>query len=168
MMEAFAELAPSPITFERIERKLDGAVLGKPAHVSVVVEIAFEALGRSGTLGVILPQMALDRLRPKLMRIPDDTALADPHWAQRFEAEIGRASASLTAVIEGDVLTLADVAGLQIGQVIGLKGATHNRVKLLSNDQTYFRGELGQDNGSYTVRIEEVMNLDTPLSAGRA
>ncbi len=161
MTDAFAEFAPSPITFERIERKLDGTLLGKATHTSVVILIGFEAMGHRGTLRMIMPQMALDRLRSKLAQSPaEDHALIDPQWAQRFETEIGRASASLTAVIEGDVMTLADVAGLQIGQVIGLKGAPGSRVKLLSNDQTYFRGELGQDDGSYTVRINEVASLE--------
>jgi flagellar motor switch protein FliM len=63
-------------------------------------------------------------------------------------------------VIEERQLTLADIAGLQTGQVLVLQANAKTKVKLECNAEPLFLSDLGQAEGFYTLRIVDYIDQD--------
>jgi flagellar motor switch protein FliM len=155
----FAGIADSPIAFLRIEERGDYGFLGKRTNQAVAARIALKALGRSGTMLIIIPQAALTPALPNLARDPSaEPAQADTNWSKQFESEVGRANVALQAIIEGRDLTLGEIASFQVGQVVPLPTLAQSKVRLESNGKPVFWCQLGQADGFYTLRIESAVD----------
>jgi flagellar motor switch protein FliM len=138
---------------------MEFALVGKRAMPAIIANIAFETLGRQGQIYLVIPQLALQSIRQDLARAPQDQPIAtDPGWTRQFESQISRAEVRVHAIIEDKHLTLADIAEMRVGGVLGLQATTRSLVRLESNNQLLFWCELGQADGHYTVRIEESVN----------
>ena len=60
-------------------------------------------------------------MRPALAKVlTGDSAARDPAWTQQIATEVQKAQVTLRAVLEERTLTLGEIAGLKVGQVIGL------------------------------------------------
>jgi flagellar motor switch protein FliM len=155
----FAGVADSPFAYLRMEERADYSFLGKRTSQAVAARIALKALGRSGTMLIVIPQAALTPALPNLARDPSaEPASADTDWTKQFESEVGRATVALQAIIEGRDLTLGEIASFQVGQVIPLPTLAQNRVRLESNGKSVFWCHLGQADGFYTLRIESAVD----------
>lgn len=153
---AFAPVAPATFKFERIETRMDFAVIGRRNNHAVVTRMRLTAIERSGRLFIVIPQAALNPIRQNLARdLTAEVSQRDPRWARQLEAEIGRTTVSLRAVIDEPGLTLGDVAALKVGHVLKLRATPRSPVKLEAQDHSLFLCQLGQADGLYTVRVEE-------------
>jgi flagellar motor switch protein FliM len=154
--EAFAPVVRSSFRFEHAETKMEFVLIGKRSHGTILAQLQLEAFDRRGEINLVIPQSALQSIRQDLAREPrDEPAAVDPGWARLFENQITRAEVYVRAIIEERHLTLADIAGIEVGCVLPLQATPRSLVRLESNDQLLFWCELGQANGYYTVRIEE-------------
>ena len=100
-------------------------------------------------------------MRPALsMVLPGDRAARDPTWTQQITAEVRKAEVTLRAVLEERTLTLGEIAGLKVGQVIGLDATPATRVKLEGNDRPLFWCHMGQAQGAYVLRVDEAIAQD--------
>jgi flagellar motor switch protein FliM len=61
-------------------------------------------------------------------------------------------------VLEERHVTLGEVTELKVGQVLKLQATPKSRVKLESQDQPLFWCQLGQSEGTYKLRIEDVFD----------
>ena len=77
--------------------------------------------------------------------------------ARRLQREIGRASITLDAYLDAKAVPLSSLAALQVGQILALPGDARARVSLVCDGRTYYRGEVGQDDGRYSLRIEDIV-----------
>jgi flagellar motor switch protein FliM len=165
----FAEVGRTSFKFERIESRLDFAVIAPRASFAVVARLNIRLLGRSGEMFVVIPQAALKPMRQNLAHdTTDEVAPPDPQWSRQIQNEVGRAEVTVSAIIEEEGLTLGDIVGLKVGQILKLQATPRSRVKLESNDQALFWCHLGQADGLYTLRIDESFDseqefLDTLL-----
>jgi flagellar motor switch protein FliM len=156
LQASFAAVAPATFKFERMETRMDFAVIGRRNNHAVVAHVMLQALERTGRLFIVIPQVALNPIRQNLAR--DATAEAsprDPRWTKQLEAEVGRTTVSLRAVIEEPGLTLGDVAALRVGEVLKLRATPRTPIKLEAQDQALFWCQLGQADGLYTVCVED-------------
>jgi flagellar motor switch protein FliM len=161
LKSAFAAISEVSFKFERIETRMDFVSIGRPSNLAVVAKIALKALERGGDMLVVIPQSALNPMRQVLARdVSNDVSARDPRWAKQFENEIRRTEVTLRATIEERHFTLADIAGLRVGQVLRLQATPTSRIKLECNDQALFWGQLGQGDGAYTVRIEDLIDQE--------
>ncbi len=153
--EVLGEAAPVTILFDRMLPKLDPAAFGKPQAPLLVARFSLAALGTAAALDMLLSQAALDLMGEDLGAFLDGTRAPapDPDWSERLGAEVGRASVSVTAMVDALPLTLAAVAGLRPGQVLAMPPGAGSRVRLRSGERDLFGCELGQSNGLLTVRI---------------
>jgi flagellar motor switch protein FliM len=100
-------------------------------------------------------------MRPALSRVlTGDSAGRDPKWTQQISAEVQKARVTLRAVLEERTLTLGEIADLKIGQVLELDATPATRVKLEGNDRPLFWCHMGQAQGSYMLRVDEVIAQD--------
>lgn len=145
----------SSLTFGQIQAKPDPGALGKRNAKVTVATFSMECLGRDGSFHVVFPQAVMERFKQDaLPAAKQPVARVDPEWSGRLQAEISRTTVSLDAFLEADKLTLGQIAGLKIGQIVTLPKTAPSRCELRCDDKPLFRCELGQADGRYSLRIE--------------
>lgn len=158
---AFALITDVEFVLQRTETRVDFAMIGRPAENAVVARFLLQALNRGGEMFVVIPQSALAPMRHVLSRkVSAGIAASDPGWARNIRKEVQRTVVSVRAVLEERGFTLADMADLRVGQVLALQSSPRSLVKVESNHQPIFWGHLGQADGHYTLRIEDVVNRE--------
>ncbi len=139
----------------KIDGPLVGDLIGLRIGEVAVVRVTIGAFGQHGTLRLVLPPAALDRFRGDegdLLQVDDD-----PAWSGRLQRELGRTSVKLDAYLDAKAIPLSSLAALKVGQVLALPGDARARVSLVCDGRTYYRGEIGQDDGRYSLRIEDIV-----------
>ena len=145
---------PAPIAGDDIARRV---IRDGPA-ARVVFEIA---LGQSrGKVCVTIPQRVLMENRGSA------TQSSASGWRERFSEEVMRSSVSLQATIPLARLTLADVASLQVGQLIEMPEQAPTQTRLSAKDQTLFLCEFGKLGQNYTVRIVQPFDAQQDFVEG--
>ena len=167
------ELRPSVLGSKSAALELDkvdtAAKLPAPARwdePSVTARFGLSTLGRPGELFRVLPQSAIQGAEPASARATAGGAppgAGDTGWSRRIEQEVHRTEVTLHAVLDERELTLGEIAGLRIGQVLPLKATPRSNVRVVCNDQTMFWCELGQAEGVYTLRIKEFPDQEREL-----
>jgi flagellar motor switch protein FliM len=158
---SFASISETSFKFERVETRMDFVSIGRPKTPAVVAKIGIKSLGRGGEMFVVIPQPALNPMRQVLARdASEDVSQRDPRWAKQFENEIRRTEVTLRATLEDQQFTLGDISELKVGQVLKLQATPTSRVKLECNDEALFWCQLGQDDGAYTVRIDDFVDQE--------
>ncbi|WP_144766862.1 flagellar motor switch protein FliM [Methylobacterium dankookense] len=158
---SFGLVSQTPFRLERTETRMEFAVIGRRSNKAVQAKFLFQALNRGGEMFLVIPQSVLNPLRPGLAKVlTGESTARDPRWSQQIAAEVQKTEVTLRAVLEERHLTLGEIAGLQVGQVIGLDATPTTRIKLEGNDRPLFWAHAGQAQGSYVLRIDEVINQD--------
>ena len=158
---AFGLVSQTAFRLERTETRMEFAVIGRRTNNAVQAKFLFQALNRSGEMFLVIPQALLNPLRPSLAKVlTGESTARDPRWSSQIAAEVQKAEVTLRAVLEERHLTLGEIAGLTVGQVIGLDATPATRIKLEGNDRPLFWARAGQAQGSYVLRIDEVIAQD--------
>jgi len=161
LQASFALVADTPFKFERLETRMDFAVVGRLNNQAVVAKFLLQALNRGGEMFVIIPQSALNPMRQALGRVlSGDSSTRDPKWMKQIANEVKRTEVTLTAVLEERYLTLGEISELKIGQVLELQATPRSRVKLEGNEQGLFWCHVGQSEGSYVLRVDEFIDQE--------
>ncbi|MBZ8131792.1 flagellar motor switch protein FliM [Afifella sp. IM 167] len=159
LQQSFALVSDTPFKFERQESRMDFAVIGRRNNMAVVANFLLQALGRGGEMFVIIPQSALTPMRQALSRVlTGESNAGDPVWSKQIRNEVEKTTVPLRAVMEEWMIDLGDVANFKVGQVLDLHAGPRSRIKLESNEQPLFWCELGQADGTYTLRVDEVFD----------
>jgi flagellar motor switch protein FliM len=134
---------------------MDFVAVAHRTTFAVIAEISLRVLERGGKMYVVIPQGALNPIKESLARdISNELPMPDPRWARQIQNEVGRTEVVVQGVIEERNFTLADIANLQVGQVLRLQATADSRVKLECNSQALFWCQMGQGDGHYTLRVE--------------
>ncbi len=168
LQAGFADVGRTNFKFERIESRMDFAVIAPRPSFAVVARLNIRLLGRTGEMFIVIPQAALKPMRQNLAHDLSNETAPDPQWSKQIHNEVSRAEVVVHAVIEEEGFTLADIAALSVGNILKLQATPRSRVKLESNDQALFWCHLGQADGLYTLRIDRSFDseqefLDTLL-----
>ena len=155
---SFGLVSVTPFRLDRMETRMEFAVIGKRSNKAIQAKFLLQALNRGGEMFLIIPQTVINPLRPALGKVlTGESAARDPRWSQQIAAEVQKAEVNLRAVLEERHLTLGEIAGLRVGQVIALDATPATRIKLEGNDRPLFWCRAGQSQGSYVLRIDEVI-----------
>jgi flagellar motor switch protein FliM len=159
LQAAFGQVAPTTFKLERIETRMDFAIIGRRNNLSVVAKLLIQALGRGGEMFVIIPQSALSPMRQSLAHVlSGDGTGVDPRWTKQMQNEVQRTRVDLRAILEERLITLGEVAEFKVGQILELQATPRSQVRLECNGQALFACQLGQSSGSYTLRVEDVID----------
>ena len=154
--DAFRSISDITLKFERIESRMDFAVIGRRNNTAVVGRLLLQAIGRGGEMFVMVPQSALTPLRQNLAQVVSGEGNnRDANWTQQFQAEIQRTHIRMNAVLENKTMTLDEVANLQVGDILQLQATPRSKVSLHCNNQSLFTCSLGQADGSYCLKVED-------------
>lgn len=156
LSSAFSSLERTSFKVERIETRMDFAMLGRRTNPAVVASLLLQALGRGGEIFVVIPQTALNPLRHSLSKTNAGEASAgDPKWARKLESEIQRSHVLLQAILDEKSMTLDEIAAFKVGQVIELNATPRTPVRLDCRKKPLFHCSLGQTDGLYTLQVED-------------
>lgn len=154
--DAFKSISDITLKFERIESRMDFAVIGRRNNTAVVGRLLLQAIGRGGEMFVVIPHSALTPLRQNLAQVVSGEGNnRDKNWTQQFQAEIQRTNITLDAVLEERQITLDELANLKVGDVLQLQATPRSKVTLQCNNQALFACSMGQADGSYCLKVDD-------------
>lgn len=119
---------------------------------AVTIRFRLSMPGGSGALALTMPQRVLLKHR---VNEEQPEAGTEPAWRARFGEEIMRSSVDLTATVDIDRMTLGQIAGLEVGQVIAFPEGAQAQTKLAARGRTLFVCEFGKLGQNYTVRVSD-------------
>ncbi|MHB2263952.1 FliM/FliN family flagellar motor switch protein [Aliihoeflea sp. PC F10.4] len=125
------------------------------------VRIAFRISSPAGygTLSVTMPQRVL--LTHRADGAERKTASTPTAWRARFGEEVMRSNVALQATIPLSKMTLGELAGLKVGQVIEMPKDAQVNTRLSARRKTIFVCEFGKLGNHFTVRVRD------PYDAGK-
>ena len=167
LQSAFSVVVETHFKFERIETRMDFAAIAPRNNFAVLAKLNLRILGRAGELFVVIPQAALNPIRQSLTTDHlSDVTSADPRWSRQIKTEISKAEVVVQAIIEEEGFTLGDIASLKVGHILQLKSTPKSRVKLECNNESLFWCQLGQAEGNYTLRVDDVIDSEQDFLDG--
>jgi flagellar motor switch protein FliM len=156
LQSAFGAVAEASFKLERHDALVDTGILGRRDAPVVLATLSFKALGAGGRMIVVMPQTALLPIRQKLAReIVSDSPAGDPRWARQMQNGVSYAAISVKGVLEELPMTLGEIAGLEVGHVLKLRGTGMGRVRLECGEHDLFWCRLSQVEGRYSLEVEE-------------
>jgi flagellar motor switch protein FliM len=156
LQASFSLIVDTKFKLERIETRMDFAVIGRRNNQAVAAKFLLQALNRGGEMFVIIPQSVLNPMRKILSHVvTGESSGRDPRWMKQIATEVKKTEVTLTAVLEERFLSLGEIADLKIGDVIELQATPRSRVKLEGNQQGLFWCHIGQSEGSYVLKVDE-------------
>ncbi len=159
LQHALAEIVECDFRLESIQSSVDLSTLGRRGSAFVICKCSLLVLGQSSEVILVLPRSALDPFRNQLARNPQvEGSSLDKRWAANLHDSVVQTEIELSATIERRGLTLEDIADFDIGQTIELPIAPTALIQFECQGRALFRCQLGQRDGSYTVRIEEFVD----------
>lgn len=161
LQASFSLVSNTKFKLERLETRMDFAVIGRRNNQAVAAKFLLQALNRGGEMFVIIPQSALNPMRKVLSRVVSGESTGrDPRWLKQMANEVSKTEVTLTAVLEERFLSLGEIADLKVGQVIELQATPRSRVKLEGNQQSLFWCHMGQADGSYVLKVDELIDQE--------
>jgi flagellar motor switch protein FliM len=156
LQASFALVADTKFKLERIETRMDFAVIGRRNNQAVAAKFLLQALNRGGEMFVVIPQSVLNPMRKVLSRVVSgESSGRDPRWMKQIATEVKKTEVTLKAVLEERFLSLGEIADLKVGDVIELQATPRSRVKLEGNQQGLFWCNIGQSEGTYVLKVDE-------------
>ncbi|WP_051116139.1 flagellar motor switch protein FliM [Methyloferula stellata] len=161
MQASFSTVIETTLKFETLETRMDFAVIVPRGTFAIITTVNLQILDRIGEMYVVLPQPALNAIRQGLAHdATKDTVARDPRWVRQMQNEITRSEVKVKGMIEERQFTLGDIADLKVGQILQLQATAKSRVKLECNSQALFWCQLGQADGHYTLRVDDVVDKE--------
>jgi flagellar motor switch protein FliM len=156
LQASFALVTDTKFKLERIETRMDFAVIGRRNNQAVAAKFLLQALNRGGEMFVVIPQSVLNPMRKVLSRVVSgESSGRDPRWMKQIATEVKKTEVALKAVLEERFLSLGEIADLKVGDVIELQATPRSRVKLEGNNQGLFWCNIGQSEGTYVLKVDE-------------
>jgi flagellar motor switch protein FliM len=167
LQAALAVIQEMHFKFERLETRMDFAVIAPRNSFAVLAKLNLRILGRSGEVFVVLPQAAINPIRQSLsVDHGINVSSADPRWTRQIESEVSKADVTVQAILEEDGFTLGDIADLRVGNVLHLQSTAKSRVRLECNSEPLFWCQLGQADGKYTLRVDDAYDNEPDFLGG--
>ncbi|MCI0467530.1 MAG: flagellar motor switch protein FliM [Beijerinckiaceae bacterium] len=161
LQTSFSAVSEAVFKFDRVETRVEFAAIAPRTAYGVKAAIRVRILGHESHMFVLIPQTALNAVRQDLARdLTPGMPVRDSRWTKQMHGEVGRTEISVRGVIEERHFTLADIARLQIGQVLALNATAKTRVKLECNAEPLFWCDLGQADGFYTLRTDAFVDQE--------
>jgi len=93
-------------------------------------------------------------------------AAPSTQWRQRFSEEVMRSGVELQATMPLARMTLGQIAGLRVGQVVEFEGDAQSQAKLSARQKTLFVCEFGKLGQNYTVRVRHPFDAGQDMMEG--
>ena len=150
---------------QRLDGGMSADICGPRISQVGVMTMTLGMFGWHGTLSLVLPPVALDAFRHVDAPAPEVVSARDPAWNAQLQRELGRAPVKVEAYLDAQELSLGAIAQLQPGQLLMLPTSARSRASLVCDGRTLYRGELGQDEERFSLRIDEIVSESARASS---
>ena len=141
--------------------KIDGVppadICGAVVRDVGIVTLALSIFGLRGLLTLALPPPALAAFASEAAP-RDEPAILDPAWSSQLRGEVGRAAVTVDVLLDALPLSLRQLSELKPGQVLALPADARTRAALVCDGRTLYRGEIGQDDNRYSLKIDDLVS----------
>jgi flagellar motor switch protein FliM len=160
---SFEPLSPVDFRFERIEVNPRFATISRPANAAVLARLRVDMEDRGGRLELLLPYATLEPIRELLLQqFMGEKFGRDSIWETHLAEGLWDTDVELDVVLDEQVMRLADVMRLQVGDSIALGVQPGAPVQVRCGAVSLFEGRLGRRKNRVAVR------LDTELARPQA
>ncbi len=116
----------------------------------------------SGRVSILMPQRVLLKHRGDALAGGE----RGPDWGARLGEEVKRSAVRLEATMPLSKLTLGQIAGMHVGQVIAIDETAQSSAMLTARKKPLFVCEFGKLGENYTVRIRHPYDAAQELMEG--
>ena len=114
LQASFSLIVDTKFKLERIETRMDFAIIGRRNNQAVAAKFLLQALNRGGEMFVIIPQSVLNPMRKALSHVvTGESSGRDPRWMKQIATEVKKTEVTLKAVLEERFLSLGEIADLK-------------------------------------------------------
>lgn len=128
----------------------------------VRIALAISTPAGAGKIMLTIPQ----RLLLKGASAGGTSQKTGPQWRQRFSEEVMRSGVELQATMPLARMTLGQITGLSVGQVVEFEGDAQSQAKLSARQKTLFVCEFGKLGQNYTVRVRHPFDAGQDMMEG--
>ena len=154
---AFAPLAAIEFAANPSQAEFGFATLGQRSAVALVASFRLSGFDREGVVAFALPRAAYDPHRTALARLPGAEGFArDMRWAKNLYEHVVQTEVKVDVRIDARGFTLGDIASLEVGDLLRLPNAPDTPIRVESEGRALFWCTLGQKDGFFTIRLEDV------------
>ena len=152
---SFEPLSPVNFRFERIEVNPRFATISRPSNTAVLARLRVDMEDRGGRIELLLPYATLEPVRELLLQqFMGEKFGRDSIWETHLAEELRSTTVELDVVLDEQVMRLADVMRLQVGDSITLAAQPGAPVKVRCGAVPLFEGRLGQRKSRVAVRLD--------------
>lgn len=152
---AFDPLCPVTFRYERLEVNPRFATISRLSNAAVLARLRIDMEDRGGRMELLLPYATLEPVRELLLQqFMGEKFGRDSIWETHLAEELWNTEVALDAVLDEQVMRLADVIALQPGSRITLGVGPGTPVALRCGTVPLFEGRIGRRKSRIAVRIE--------------
>ena len=153
---AFAQLGAIELRLERLESNPRHAMIGWPTDGATLFRIRAEMGDRGGRFEIVLPHATLEPVRDLLLQtFGGEKFGSNTLWAAHLRQQILMSTIELEAVLEEQMVPLAEVMGLAVGTTLRLNARADTAVVLRRGHVPVLRGQMGRVGERIAIRVEE-------------
>ena len=161
MAAAFAPLGAIEFRLEQLETNPRHAAIGRPTDGATLFRIKADMKDRGGRFEIVLPHAALEPVRDLLLqKFGGEKLGSNSLWAAHLWQQTLMSSIELEAVLEEQIVPLAEVMGLAVGTTLRLNASADTSVILRRGHVPVLRGQMGRVGDRIAIRIEERLARD--------
>jgi flagellar motor switch protein FliM len=154
--KAWEPLYPVTLEYVRSEMNTQFANIATPTEVVVVTTFNIELGTSGGDFHICMPYSMIEPMRDQLTStMQADRAEADERWITEMSLQVQDAEVELVAHLGQAAITLRQIMGLKVGDVISLD--LPDAVIAEVDGVPLFECHYGQKNGQLALKVERVL-----------
>jgi len=160
LMKAWEPVLKLEFEYSNSEVNPQFANIVSPTEIMVVSTIHLELEGGGGDIQFSLPYTMLEPIRELLdAGIQSDRGDTDERWKRTLRSDIKTADVDLTGLLLRQEMTLSDVLGFKVGDVLPIE--MPDQVVIESGEMPLFKGKLGVSNDHFAIQLQQKMERET-------
>ena len=153
---AFEPLSPVTFRFDRLETNPRFATISRPSNAAIVARLRIDMEDRGGRLELLLPYATLEPVRELLLQMfMGEKFGRDSIWETHLAEELWMTEVDLEAVIDTQIMKLADVFDLKVGSQIMFSTSPEDAIELHCGEVPMYTGRMGRKGQNIAIRIED-------------
>ncbi len=153
---AFEPLSPVTFRFDRLETNPRFATISRPSNAAIVARLRIDMEDRGGRLELLLPYATLEPVRELLLQMfMGEKFGRDSIWETHLAEELWMTEVDLEAVIDTQIMKLADVFDFKVGSQIMFSTAPEDSIELHCGEVPMYTGRMGRKGQNIAIRIED-------------
>ena len=153
---AFEPLSPVTFRFDRLETNPRFAMISRPSNAAILVRLRIDMEDRGGCLELFLPYATIEPVRELLLQMfVGEKFGRDSIWETHLAEELWLTDVDLEAVIDKQIMKLAEVFDLQVGSRIMFGTSPDDSIELHCGEVPMYTGRMGRKGQQIAIRIEE-------------